>query len=68
MTKPRLMRVKVDIAEKVAALVRYGKSECVSDLVDPILRNPIEKMFATLPEADRLYALERIARLTTSSS
>lgn len=60
MTACRLIRVPADLAEMIAAIVRHGQAENVPELVDPILRRPVERLFDKLPEVDKQYAISRI--------
>lgn len=65
MRNTRSAKVSADLAEMVAAIVRAHKGLSVADVVDPILRPVIVRRFLALPETDRRYAEERIARITT---
>ncbi len=68
MTACRLIRVPVDLAEMIAAIVRHGQAENVPELVDPILRRPVERLFDKLPDTDKQYALARIQSRKTPAA
>ncbi len=63
MQDTRLVRIPIDLAVMVAAIVKDSPSN-TSELLDSFIRRPVERLFDKLPAADREYALARIARLT----
>lgn len=62
MIATRTIRIRADLAEMLAAVIRHG-SDRSHALLDPIIRPHVESLFRRLPETDRRYAEERIARL-----
>lgn len=59
-----MVRVPADLAVKLGAIAKSDATVTVAEIVDPLLRAKVEKLFDRLPATDREYALARIARLT----
>ena len=58
----RPVRINTDLAEMLAAIQRHGKKPA-SEILDPIVRKSIERLFSQLPTIDQQYTRERIARM-----
>lgn len=66
MLATRTIRIRADLAEMLAALTRHDAVRSHA-LLDPILRPHVESLFRRLPDTDRRYAEERIARISSPS-
>lgn len=63
MSETRTVRLPVDLVEMMSAISRQdGKT--AAEIIEPLVRNKVEKLFGQLPDIAQRYTRDRIARLT----